>query len=148
MSVIRAEEISFAYSTESVLSRISFVIESARMVALIGPNGSGKSTLLKMMNGTLGPQNGKMLLDGRKTTELSRREIAKKVAIVPQETTLTFPFYAEEIVLTGRFPHLGRYQFEDRKDFQIVKEAMEKPTRFLWLPEDSMNSVRVSVSAC
>jgi len=126
MSVIRAEEISFAYSTESVLSRISFVIESARMVALIGPNGSGKTTLLKMMNGTLWPRNGKMLLDGRETTELSRREIAKKAAIVPQETTLTFPFYAEEIVLTGRFPHLGRYQFEDRKDFQIVKEAMEK----------------------
>jgi len=78
MSVIRAEEISFAYSTESVLSRISFVIESARMVALIGPNGSGKTTLLKMMNGTLWPRNGKMLLDGRETTELSRREIAKK----------------------------------------------------------------------
>src|SRR5208337_4381478 len=52
--------------------------------------------------------------------------IARKVAIVPQETSVIFPFYAEEIVLMGRFPHFSRYRFEDKKDYRIVHEAMEK----------------------
>ena len=67
-----------------------------------------------------------MFVDGKETGRWPRQEIARKVAIVPQETSVIFPFYAEEIVLMGRFPHLGRYRFEDEKDYRIVHEAMEK----------------------
>jgi len=126
MPVIDARNISFSYATKPVMGDVSFTIDEAQVVAVIGPNGSGKTTLLKIINGTLFPDDGQMLIDGKETGRWQRKEIAQKVAIVPQETAMIFPFYAEEIVLMGRFPHLGRYGFEDKKDYKIVHEAMEK----------------------
>jgi len=126
MAFIQAENISFAYGQKTVLEEVSFSIEPGRMTALIGPNGSGKTTLLKTINGTLCPRAGRMRIDGRETTRWSRRDIARKVAIVPQDGSLIFPFYAEEIVLMGRFPHLDAYRFEEKQDYRIVREAMEK----------------------
>jgi iron complex transport system ATP-binding protein len=67
-----------------------------------------------------------MLLDGRDTRRWTRREIARTMAMVPQESPAIFPFFAEEIVLMGRFPHLGSIAFEDKKDFRIAREAMAK----------------------
>jgi iron complex transport system ATP-binding protein len=126
MSIISAENIKFSYAAKPVMENVSFTIDEAQIVAIIGPNGSGKTTLLKIINGTLFPNAGQMLVDGRNTGQWSRQDIAQKVAIVPQETSVIFPFYAEEIVLMGRFPHLSNYRFEDRKDYRIVHEAMEK----------------------
>jgi len=126
MPVIDARNISFSYAAKPVMGNISFAIDEGQVIAVIGPNGSGKTTLLKIINGTLFPDAGQMLIDGKETGRWQRKEIAQKVAIVPQETAMIFPFYAEEIVLMGRFPHLGRYSFEDKKDYKIVHEAMEK----------------------
>jgi len=126
MSIISAVNINFSYTTKSVMEDVSFTIDEAQIVAIIGPNGSGKTTLLKIINGTLFPNAGQMLVAGKDTEQWSRQEIARKVAIVPQETAVIFPFYAEEIVLMGRFPHLSNYRFEDKKDYRIVHEAMEK----------------------
>jgi iron complex transport system ATP-binding protein len=130
MPVIDAGNISFSYAAKPVMENVSFTIDEAQIVAVIGPNGSGKTTLLKIINGTLFPNAGQMLIDGKETGRWSRKEIARKVAIVPQETAVTFPFYAEEIVLMGRFPHLSNYHFEDKKDYRIVHEAMEKTDTF------------------
>jgi iron complex transport system ATP-binding protein len=126
MSIISAENINFSYAAKPVMEDVSFAIDEAQIVAIIGPNGSGKTTLLKIINGTLFPDAGQMLIDGKGTSRWSRKDIAQKVAIVPQETAVVFPFYAEEIVLMGRFPHLSNYRFEDKKDYRIVHEAMEK----------------------
>ena len=126
MSIISAENINFSYAAKLVMENISFAIDEAQIMAIIGPNGSGKTTLLKIINGTLFPDAGQMLIDGKETSRWSRKDIAQKVAIVPQETAVVFPFYAEEIVLMGRFPHLSNYRFEDKKDYRIVHEAMEK----------------------
>ncbi len=126
MSIIRAENINFSYAAKPVMEDVSFAIDEAQIVAIIGPNGSGKTTLLKIINGTLFPDAGQMLIDGKDTLRWLRKDIAQKVAIVPQETAVIFPFYAEEIVLMGRFPHLSNYRFEDKKDYRIVHEAMEK----------------------
>ncbi|HOW57245.1 MAG TPA: heme ABC transporter ATP-binding protein [Smithellaceae bacterium] len=126
MSVVSAENIDFRYARQPVIDGVSFSIEQAQRVAIIGPNGSGKTTLLKIINGTLVPDAGRMFVAGRETGLWKRREIARKVAIVPQETDVTFPFYAEEIVMMGRFPHLKKYHFEDKNDYRIVHEAMEK----------------------
>jgi iron complex transport system ATP-binding protein len=106
MSIISAENINFSYAAKPVMEDVSFAIDEAQIVAIIGPNGSGKTTLLKIINGTLFPDAGQMLIDGKGTSRWSRKDIAQKVAIVPQETAVVFPFYAEEIVLMGRFPHL------------------------------------------
>jgi iron complex transport system ATP-binding protein len=126
MSIISAQNINFRYETEPVMDNVSFTLENAQILAVIGPNGSGKTTLLKIINGTFFPDSGVMLIDGKDTRQWSRREIARTVAIVPQETAAVFPFFAEEIVLMGRFPHLKTWGFESRKDYRIVHEAMEK----------------------
>jgi len=126
MSIISTENIKFSYAAKTVMEDVSFSIDKAQMVAVIGPNGSGKTTLLKIINGTLFPDTGRMIIDDKETSRWSRKEIARKVAIVPQESAVAFPFYAEEIVIMGRFPHLGNYRFEDKKDYRIVHEAMEK----------------------
>jgi iron complex transport system ATP-binding protein len=126
MSIIAAQNINFSYETKPIMENLSLSIDEALIVAIIGPNGSGKTTLLKIINGTLFPNSGQMFIDGRDTRSWPRQEIAKTVAIVPQETASIFSFYAEEIVLMGRFPHLSNYRFEDKKDYRIVHEAMEK----------------------
>ncbi len=126
MSLIDAKNITFSYEAKPVMENVSFSVVESEIVAVIGPNGSGKTTLLKTINGTLFPDTGQIHVDGKETTRWSRKEIAQKVAIVPQDTSVIFPYYAEEIVLMGRFPHLGRYRFEDKKDYRIVHEAMEK----------------------
>jgi iron complex transport system ATP-binding protein len=126
MSLISARNIKFSYEAKPVMEDVTFSVDESQIVAVIGPNGSGKTTLLKIINGTLFPDTGQMFIDGKETIKWSRKEIAQKVAIVPQDSSVIFPFYAEEIVLMGRFPHLGRYRFEDKKDYRIVHEAMEK----------------------
>ncbi len=126
MTIVNARNIQFSYAAKPVMKEVSFAVDEAQIVAIIGPNGSGKTTLLKIMNGTLLPDTGQMLIEGKETSRWKRKDIAQKVAIVPQETSVVFPFYAEEIVLMGRFPHFSRYRFEDKKDYRIVQEVMEK----------------------
>ena len=126
MSIIDAQNIYFSYAIKPIMDGLALTIDEAQIVAIIGPNGSGKTTLLKIITGTLVPNSGQMLIDGKDTRLWSRKDLAKMVATVPQETASTFSFYAEEIVLMGRFPHLSNYQFEDKKDYRIVHEAMEK----------------------
>lgn len=126
MPRICAKNLNFSYVAKPVMEDVSLTIDEAQIVAIIGPNGSGKTTLLKIINGTLFPDSGQMLIEGRDTRLWSRKDLAKTVAIVPQEAALVFSFYAEEIVLMGRFPHLSNYRFENKKDYRIVREAMEK----------------------
>ena len=126
MPVIRAQKINFSYAEKAVIEEVSFVVDREQMTAIIGPNGSGKTTLLKLINGSLLPDSGEMHVGEKNTFRYARKEIARKVAIVPQETPAVFPFFVEEIVLMGRFPHLGNYRFENKEDYKIVQEAMEK----------------------
>ena len=126
MSIISAESISFQYADKPVLDNVSFAFNEARIIAVIGPNGSGKTTLLKILNATLFPNTGRMLIEGRDTRHWSRQKIARMVAIVPQESPAIFSFFTEEIVLMGRFPYLSSWAFENKKDYRIAHEAMTK----------------------
>jgi len=126
MPVIRAQKINFSYAEKKVIEDISFAVDKGKMTAIIGPNGSGKTTLLRLINGSLLPDSGEIYVGEKNTSQYKRKEIAQKVAIVPQETSAVFPFFVEEIVLMGRFPHLGSYRFENKEDYKIVHEAMEK----------------------
>jgi iron complex transport system ATP-binding protein len=117
--------LSFSYNGgPPVLKGIELSIESGEMVGILGPNGSGKSTLLKLISGTLDPGRGYVLLDGVDLSRMKRKIIAKKMAVVPQETDLGFDFTVREVVSMGRYPHLGRFQFNDPKSSRIVEEAM------------------------
>ena len=106
------------------LGRISLTIGRGGFVGILGPNGSGKTTLLKLLGGALKPASGTIRLDGHDVGTLSRRALARRVAVVPQETHLAFDYTALEVVLMGRYPHLGAFAFEGQDDLSAAEAAM------------------------
>jgi iron complex transport system ATP-binding protein len=123
--MIEVHSISFRYRQEWVLQDISFRVEKGEFVGVIGPNGSGKTTLLKMLYRLLSPQKGEILFELAPMKKMDRTDIAKRIAVVAQETQLLFPFSVLETVLMGRSPYLGQLMFESEKDLEIAKKAME-----------------------
>src|SRR5207244_10867545 len=89
-ALLQVDNVSFAYgparSRHFVLDAVSFEVRRGTILGVLGPNGSGKTTLLRLMAGTLAPLGGRVMLDGRDVGRLSRRDLARKVAVVPQET--------------------------------------------------------------
>jgi iron complex transport system ATP-binding protein len=103
-------------------------IDSGKILGILGPNGSGKSTLLKLLARVLRPQTGSIELFGKPLSLLSQADVARLVALVPQETLQIFPFTIAEMVLMGRFPHhqgWGGWHWEDSTDWRIAHQAME-----------------------
>jgi iron complex transport system ATP-binding protein len=123
--MIEVRSISFRYHEEWVLQEVSFRVEKGEFVGVIGPNGSGKTTLLKLLYRLLAPQRGEILFELVPMKKMDRRDIAKRIAVVAQETQLLFPFSVLETVLMGRSPYLGRLLFESEKDLEIARKAME-----------------------
>ena len=124
--MLQAVDLSFAYAAQAprVLEGVSVDIQRGDLVGIIGPNGSGKTTLLKLLAGTLRPTAGAVSLDGRALSAWSRREAARRIAYVPQETQTSFDFSVLEIVLMGRFPHLATFALEGPKDLEIARQAL------------------------
>ncbi len=123
--MIEARSIFFRYHQEWVLQDVSFRISKGEFIGVIGPNGSGKTSLLKVLSRLLVPQQGEVLLGGVPLHRIGRQEIAKRIAVVPQETHSLFPFSVIEIVLMGRSPYLGSLMFESKKDLEIARKALE-----------------------
>ena len=118
-------DLSFAYRRGArVVDGVSLSIADGAIVGLIGPNGSGKTTLVRLLNGTLTPAAGTVSLDGRPVSALSRRDLARHIAVVPQDTHVTFDFTALEIVLMGRYAHLGAFALEGPADVSIARAAL------------------------
>ncbi len=107
-----------------VLDGVSLSVPRGSIVGLIGPNGSGKTTLVRLLSGTLKPTTGSVALDGVPLSTLSRRDLARRIAVVPQDTHVTFDFSAIEIVLMGRYAHLGAFALEGPDDFAIARQAL------------------------
>jgi len=127
--MLDATDVSFAYrgaaaATPPVVDGVSMLVERAASVALLGPNGAGKTTLLKLLAGMLQPRAGQVTLDGRPISGLTRREVARRLAVVPQETKTPFDFTVIEMVLMGRYPHLGAFELEGARDLAIAREAL------------------------
>jgi len=128
--LLDARGISFSYDRPPqrghyVLRDVSLAARRGAIVGLLGPNGSGKSTLLGVLAGTAAPARGTVTLDDRPIPSMPRLELARRIAVVPQETHATFDFTALEIVLMGRYPHLGAFQLEGAGDLRIARNAME-----------------------
>ncbi len=126
VEVLRADNVSFRYERDAptVLDGVSLAVPRRAIVGLLGPNGSGKTTLLRMLAGTLTPDRGRVLLDGEPMASHSRRDLARRIAVVPQETHSAFDFSALEIVMMGRYPHLGAFELEGANDLTIARRAM------------------------
>ncbi|ORC30694.1 hypothetical protein B4O97_17795 [Marispirochaeta aestuarii] len=121
-----ASGVSFSYGNRRVLRDVSLSVQPGVFSAIIGPNGSGKTTFLKNLLRQLTPQRGTVLLDGREIRELSRREYARAAGSVPQNPSLDYEYTVEDIVLMGRYPHLGRLQRLSAGDREIAHEAMRR----------------------
>jgi len=121
-----ADNVSFRYAagTPLVIDECTVRLTDGALVGILGPNGSGKTTLLRLLSGTRRPSSGQVLLGDRRVDRLSRREVAKRIAVVPQETVLSFEYSALEIVLMGRHPHLGVFTVEGPADIEIALQAL------------------------
>ena len=123
--MIRARGLSFSYGNTPAIRELDLHVRRGEFVGIVGPNGSGKSTLLKLLLGLLSPAEGKVTLEERDLSTMSRRDVARKAALVPQETGVTFEFTAGEVVLLGRAPHLFGMGFEGEEDVRIARESLE-----------------------
>ena len=108
----------------AILSDVSLTIPRGGLVGILGPNGSGKTTLLRLLSGTRRATAGRVLLDGRPIDTLTRRDVAQRIAVVPQETLLTFDYSVIEMVLMGRHPHLRLFELEGPSDLAIAREML------------------------
>jgi len=127
---LTADRVSYTYKrragVESVkaLCDVSVSIPRGSLTGLIGPNGCGKTTLLKLLSGVLSPDSGSVTLDGRALATLSKRQVARRIAVVPQETHPAFEYTVLEMALMGRHPHLGPFQLEGPADLAIAVESL------------------------
>ncbi len=130
------QQVGFSYAASSrgpaaepVFNDFTGSIEAGKILGILGPNGSGKSTLLKLLARILRPQCGTIELFGENLARLSQADVARRVALVPQETSQIFPFTIADMVLMGRFPHhqsWGGWYWEDADDRQLAHWAMEE----------------------
>jgi iron complex transport system ATP-binding protein len=124
--MLTADRVSFAYRANAprVIDDVSLAIARGELVGILGPNGSGKTTLLKMLSGTLTPTAGTIAFERRPLSAWTRRDLARRIALVPQETHAPFDFTVLDIVLMGRFPHLGAFALEGPADLAIARQAL------------------------
>ena len=129
---LRVADVKFGYDKGSggrgmsalVLHAVSVEVPDGSAVGILGPNGSGKTTLLRLMSGVARPWSGSVTLDGTDIGAVPRRSLARHLAVVPQETVLTFDYTVLEMVLMGRYPHLGTFELEGPKDRAAALAAL------------------------
>ena len=121
---IDADHVTYEVEALRLLNDVCLEAERGSLVGLIGPNGAGKTTLLRAISGILRATEGTVRLDGADMASLSSQEVAAAVALVPQIAPYTHGFTSMELVMMGRYPHLGRFQVEGREDGLIAERAM------------------------
>jgi iron complex transport system ATP-binding protein len=116
--------VTFDYGSTPVLRGVSMDVPDRGFVGILGPNGSGKTTMLKVLAGTRKPAGGQVLLDGQDLRRTPRTALARRMAVVPQETHLAFDYSVLEVVMMGRYPHLGTFEVEGPRDYSAARQAL------------------------
>ncbi len=122
--MLEVRDITVSYGNSEVLRDVSLSLHGGEVIALLGANGAGKTTLIRALNGTLPIAGGEIVLDDRSLSSLSRREIARNIAVVAQENETRFPITVLEFVLSGRFVHGGAFGWESENDFEFADKAL------------------------
>jgi iron complex transport system ATP-binding protein len=122
MTLLKIEDLEFSYGNGLILENLNLEIDKGEFVAVIGPNGVGKSTLLRLVDGILKPNKGAVYIDNKNINKLHRKDIAKKIAYVPQSELRVFPTTVFDTVLMGRKPHID--WMETKKDKRIVSKVL------------------------
>ena len=124
--MLEVQNISINYGVCAVVQDVSFNLEAGKIIALLGANGAGKTTILKSLNGGLPIAKGAIILRGKSINAFSRREIAREIAVIAQETETKFPVSVLEFVLAGRFAHGAAFGWETENDLQIALNSLEQ----------------------
>lgn len=123
---LAVRDLTFAYGRRKILEGVDLSVRPGEIIGLLGPNGSGKSTLVKVLSSVLRPYGGSATLDGRELRDLPVRDVARTLAVVPQEPVFGFSFNALEVVLMGRHPHLAGLAFESETDVALARSALKR----------------------
>lgn len=122
--MLTVSDLSFAFGAQRVLWNVSLHVPPGGMVGILGPNGCGKTTLIRLLAGALTPSSGTVSLDARPLQTYDRRQIARRVAVVPQQTQLAFDYTVQDVALMGRYPHLGPFELEGPHDLAAARAAL------------------------
>jgi iron complex transport system ATP-binding protein len=121
---LRGSDLTCSYGSTLALNKVSLQLEPGELVGILGPNGSGKSTLLKVLAGVLLPASGQVLLEERPLSDYRRRELACRLAYVPQQVELPFPFRCRELVMMGRYARMRGPGLQEGAHLEAVRQAM------------------------
>jgi iron complex transport system ATP-binding protein len=126
--MLQADGLTVSYAAAGrdfiALRDVSLSLASGEVLGLVGPNGSGKTTFIRAVTGVAKPIAGRVLVNGREVSSLSQRDLARQIAVVPQDPALPPAFAALECVLMGRTPHLRLLQNEGPRDLDAARRAM------------------------
>jgi iron complex transport system ATP-binding protein len=118
-------DVTFGYGDCDIIRSATFDLPEGSCTALIGPNGAGKTTLLRLAAGTLQCRSGKVILSGAPLQNRSLKEVARMVALVPQQLDVPFQFTVREVVEQGRTPYLGLLRGPMSEDRVMVDRALD-----------------------
>ncbi len=121
---LRGSDLSCSYGSTLALQEVSLQLEPGELIGILGPNGSGKSTLLKVLAGVLKPSAGQVELEGRPLPEYQPRELARRLAYVPQQVVLPFAFRCRELVMMGRYARMSGPGLQEGAHLEAVRQAM------------------------
>jgi len=124
--IVELRDVTAAYRSRPVLDRISLAIGRGERVAVVGPNGAGKSSLLRVISGILKPTGGTAMLAGERIDLMDRRTVARRLAVVPQASTLPFATRVEELVGLGRVPHEDPFRGHRPVDRAAIAAAIDR----------------------
>jgi iron complex transport system ATP-binding protein len=121
--MLELKNIKFKYGHRRVLDGLNFFVSTDEFVAIIGPNGAGKSTLLKIIDGLLDPQ-GEIVLQDKILAEYTRKQLARQVAYLPQDTEFSFAYTVDEVVRMGRYPHVKGIGYYSPADEEVINRVL------------------------
>ena len=122
----RAADLRYEINGKAIVDGVGFELRRGELLGVAGPNGAGKSTLLRLATGVLAPSGGEVSLDGENIARYETKRLYRKVAFVPQNACFDFPFRAMEVVLAGRYPHLGTFENETAEDGELARRCLER----------------------
>jgi iron complex transport system ATP-binding protein len=117
-------DVSYAYGRTLALKSLTIGLEPRKFYGIIGPNGCGKSTFLDLLVANKTPDTGQVFFKNKDISQYARRDLARQVALVPQDFTISFAYTVEEVVMMGRHPYIGRFASPAGNDWQKVEQAM------------------------
>lgn len=123
---VEARDLHFRFDQREILKGVSLVLEPGEVVSLLGANGAGKTTLLRLLLGLASPTQGQVFVGGSPLASLSSRQIATRVAYVPQVHMTPFPFTVRDVVTMGRLPRNGLLSSPSRTDRDMVERVLAK----------------------